>query len=248
MKKEHISVQLYSFRDFLKTREQLTDTLKKLHSAGYRTVQLTTALPPDLTLEDLLKILSDTGMTAISSHENSGLIFEKPEKIISKLKKLNISHTAYPWPHIVPSSREDAVKFAENLNALARMFKDNQITLSYHNHSSEFVKLDEKILLDIIYEHAPYLDAELDTFWVHKGGGNVADYLRRLAGRTEYLHIKDYGIVRTSDGKDVPCMMPVGSGNLNWHEIIPTAEASGAKYFIFFAKGNIIFIFAKDLS
>ena len=152
MKKEHISVQLYSFRDFLKTREQLTDTLKKLHSAGYRTVQLTTALPPDLTLEDLLKILSDTGMTAISSHENSGLIFEEPEKIISKLKKLNISHTAYPWPHIVPSSREDAVKFAENLNAMQYgiAIDGNKIVILGNNAMSLEYAVDRFLKTDIL--------------------------------------------------------------------------------------------------
>lgn len=232
MKREQISIQLYCFREFIKTPEQLVSTLEKLYQTGYRSVQLTTALPEELSAERLLDILDQTGMTAISSHERSDMIFDSPNEVISKLKTLNIRHTAYPWPHIVPSTYDEAVVFAGKLNRLAGLFKENGITLSYHNHAKEFLKFGGKLLLDIIYDNAPLLDAEIDTFWVHKGGQSVTDRLRSLSGRMEYLHIKDYGIRYSAETGDVPCMMPVGSGNLNWQDIIQTAKSAGVKYFI----------------
>ena len=35
-------------------------------------------------------------------------------------------------------------------------------------------------------------------------------------------------------------MAPIGSGNLNWHEIISTAETCGIKYFIVEHDGDVL--------
>lgn len=233
MKKEQIAVQLFCFREAIKTPSGLENTLKRLNSFGYSCVQLTTAIPQELSVDELKAILAETGMTAVSSHEKSDAFFNAPQEIIAKLKALGLTHTAYPWPHIMPADHAGAVGFAKKLNDIAKMFKANGITLAYHNHAREFVKFNGKTLLDIIFENAPEIDAEIDTFWVHKGGGSVTDMLLSAAGRTGYLHIKDYGTVyNEKTGTDAAVMMPIGSGNLNWEKIFAAAESAGVKYYI----------------
>lgn len=233
MKKEQISAQLFSFRAFIKTPAELENTLKKLRSYGYSSVQLTTAVPRELSTDDLRSIIINSGMTAISSHERSDAFFDTPDEVIEKLKKLNITHTAYPWMHIMPDNYDEAVCFARKLNTIAAKFKSSGITLSYHNHAREFLKFNNKTMLKIIYDNAPDIDFELDTFWVHKGGNSPVDWLNRTAGKTEYLHIKDYGMIydKQSD-TDTPAMMPVGCGNLNWKDIFSAAGNAGVKYYI----------------
>ena len=97
-------------------------------------------------------------------------------------------------------------------------------------------------MLDLIYDHAPDLDGELDTYWVQRGGGNPAGWIRRLAGRMEYLHIKDYGMGSSTPAdlwSNVPVMRPVGSGSLDWDEIFSAAGESGVKYFIVEHDGDV---------
>ena len=237
MKKTQISAQLYCFREFIKTPAGVVDTLKRLRDIGYQSVQLTSALPAELQSAELSAILAESGMKAISSHEPSSDFFNAPDKVIAKLKALNITYTAYPWPHIPPTGIGEAVAFAHKLNELALKFKEQGITLAYHNHATEFKKLQGKLMLELIYENAPDLAAEIDTFWVHKGGGDPVAWIKRTAGRMEYLHIKDYGIDFHSGN---PVMAPIGSGNLNWHEIISTAETCGVKYFIVEHDGDVL--------
>ena len=229
MKKENIAAQLFCFRDFIKTPQQVDETFGKLRSIGYRQVQLTTALPQELSVDQLKKLLAKHGLTAISAHERSEIIFDTPEKVIDKMHALGITHVAYPWPHITPADYSAAVGFARKLNELALLFKENSITLAYHNHAREFVRFGGKTMLEIIYDNAPELAAEIDTFWVHAGGGSPEKWVRRTAGRMEYLHVKDYGMAKMDDA---PVMMPVRYGNLDWNAIITAAGETGVRYFI----------------
>lgn len=235
MKKSQIAAQIYCFRDFLQTERGIADTFRRLHGMGYEAVQLTASLPESVTPEKLLKLLADHGLKAVSSHESGAKIFTETDRIIEKLQALGVKHLAYPGPHLSPTGVGEVIDLAEQLNALALKFKEHGITLAYHNHHIEFRRFEGKMMLDLIYGHAPDLQGEIDTHWVQRGGGNPLNWIKRLAGRMDVIHLKDYG-VDTAEIKSIwsnqPVMKPVGSGNLDWNEIIPAAEQSGVKIFV----------------
>jgi len=89
-------------------------------------------------------------------------------------------------------------------------------------------------MLDIIYANAPDIQAELDTFWVQRGGDNPERWIRRFPGRTDVLHIKDYGIVPPNE----IVMCPIGDGNLDWDVLLTAAEQCGVKYYVVEHDGN----------
>ena len=95
--------------------------------------------------------------------------------------------------------------------------------LCYHNHDIEFMRMEDgSLILDLLYDNAPALQGEIDTFWVQAGGQNPACWVKKLAGRMPLLHLKDYGI---HDRRRA--MFPIGSGNLDWQSIVPAGEAGG---------------------
>ena len=102
--------------------------------------------------------------------------------------------------------------------------------LTYHNHALEFLKLDDKTVLDIIYDESnkQNLQAEIDTYWVQLGGGDPAAWCRKLRGRLPLLHLKD--CVGTVDNTSQLC--EIGSGNLNFKEIVAAAASAGCKWYI----------------
>ena len=243
MKKSQIAAQLYCFRDFIKTPEGIADTFRRLRAIGYETVQLTSALPESLKPAELLSLLKNAGLAAVSAHEGGAKILDHTDEVIAKLKALGIRHTAYPGPHVNPTGVAEVIALARRLNDAAGKFRAEGITLSYHNHAIEFKRFEGRIMLELIYDNAPDLAGEIDTHWIQRGGGNPVKWIRRLAGRMEYIHIKDYGVDSSDHANiwsNVPVMKPVGGGSLDWDEIFAAARESGVKYYIVEHDGDVV--------
>lgn len=247
MKKSQIAAQLYSFREFIKTPEAVEDTFRRLHEMGYEAVQLSSSLAP-MPEEQLKRLLEKYGLNPCSSHEQAGMIVGEPEKVIDHLKKLNVNHVAYPAPHKSLTSRGETVEWAKELNERAKQFRAAGIILAYHNHHGEFYKFGDKTILELLYENAPEMEGEIDTFWVQRGGGCPVEWIQRLDKRMRVLHIKDYGMERRELESfwSVDCVMrPIGEGTLNWKEIIGTAEKCGVEWFVVEHDGNCADPFAS---
>lgn len=229
MKFEQIAVQLYTLRDFLKTPPEIRSTLKKVKEIGYNAVEL--AGLGSIQIDELVNILNGEGLICCSTHENPASILDQPEIVIEKLSKLNCKYTSFPHPGATPvNTLQDVLSLAKRLNHLGQIFHSAGITLTYHNHHLEFRRFNGRTMLEIIFaETEPqYLQAELDTYWTQFGGGNPSAWCQRLKDRLPLMHLKDYVL----NESNTPTFAEVGYGNLDWHSIIPTAEASGCKWFI----------------
>ena len=192
MKIGQVAAQLYTVREFLKTPADIAASLKKVKQIGYPAVQLSGMGP--ISEAELVKLLKDNGLVACATHENGADIIAKPQDIVKRLKALGCDQTSYPYPSGVKMDTLDDVKaFAKQLNAAGKVLHEAGITLSYHNHSIEFRRIQGKLFLDVIYgETDPrYLQGEIDTYWVQHGGGDSEDWCRKLKGRLPLLHMKD---------------------------------------------------------
>ncbi len=229
MKIHQVAAQLYTLRDHLKTPAAIAASLKKVRAIGYTAVQASGLGP--IPEADLVRLLQDNGLTLCATHEGSDQILNTPELAIEKLRKLGCKHTAYPFPAGVKWESLDEVKaLAKKLDAAGAKFREAGLVLSYHNHGIEFVPFDGRTALEIIYAEASpeNLKAELDTYWIHYGGGNPASWCRKMAGRMPLLHLKDYAFSR----ENKPVFAEIGRGTLEWNAIIPAAEKSGCEWFI----------------
>ena len=87
-------------------------------------------------------------------------------------------------------SREKALDFVKRADEIAGRLKEQGIDLYYHNHHVEFVKYDGEYLLDIIRNHTRYMGFELDIHWIHRGGENPVEFIKKYDGRIRLLHFK----------------------------------------------------------
>ena len=143
---------------------------------------------------------------------------------------------------------QKCIDFAKEAEEYCLKLKEDGIDLYYHNHHMEFIKVNGKYLLDLLRENAPHMGFELDTHWIHRGGENPVEFIKKYAGSVRLLHLKDYRIANVempdmSKGFDMKAFanaffaQPVrfaelGAGSLPLKACIEAGLNGGAEYFL----------------
>ena len=168
------------------------------------------------------------------------------DKIVEDCKALDTNMLRIGMlPITCMGSREKAVDFVKRADEMAERLGEHGIDLYYHNHHVEFVKYDGQYLLDIIRDNTKKMGFELDIHWIHRGGENPVEFVKKYAGRIRLLHLKDYRIseVKLPEGKFDPKTFmqsftsnvqfaEVGEGSLPVKECIEAGLAGGSEYFL----------------
>lgn len=229
MKINQLGAQLYTLRDYLKSPKDIAQALQKVRQIGYEAVQVSGMAAIDE--GELVKILDEQGLICAATHEPGDTILNNPQKVVERLAKLRCKYTAYPFPAgINMSSKSSVLDFAAKLNAAGKTLYEAGMVLTYHNHSIEFQRIEGKLIIDMIYDNTDplYVQGEIDTYWVQHGGGNPAQWCQKLQDRLPLLHLKDYIITNGN----VPTYAEIGSGNLDWQQIIPAAQKAGCQWYL----------------
>ena len=231
---EKLGVQLYTVRDFMQDAELIDLTFSKLARLGYTEVHTAGWNVP---IEQFAELLAKHGLKAIGTHYDFGIAMGNREKAIYDHKLLgttNIGLGGIPKPARVDLGELKA--FIKMFNSLAEEYGKLGYKLTYHNHDFEFRRIDGyKTTMDILYEELDPWNTTfvLDTCWVAAGGADVVEWMEKLEGRLDILHIKDFCLIYDPvRGKDDRTVTEVGHGNLCWDKIMTTAEKIGVKHYI----------------
>lgn len=229
MKLDQVAVQLFTLRDHCKTAADLARSAQKLRALGYTAVQVSGVGP--IPEDEIVSILRGEGLAICATHEPGNVILDEPDRVIERLHKLGCKLTAYPFPHGVDFTDFAQVEaLARKLDAAGARLREAGLVLGYHNHGIEFVPCRGRTGLEWIYALTDPRNVvgELDTYWIHYGGGDVVEWCRQLRGRLPFLHLKDYCFTPANQ----PTFCEIGSGTLPFRRIIAEAEAGGCEWFI----------------
>lgn len=239
-----VAVQVYSVRDDAKA--DLRGTLKKIKEMGYDGVEFAGLYGN--APEDIKKMCDEIGLVPISAHVPYLDMMGAPKGVLSRYATIGCKYVAVPY--LTSDYRPGTDCFPEvieNVKTLGKAAKELGIQLLYHNHDFEFMKLDGKYALDILYEEVPadLLKTELDVCWVNVGGEVPAEYIRKYSGRTPVVHLKDFVGEKSenmyeligikSEAPKRPSnfeLRPVGSGCQDFPAILKAAEESGAEWVV----------------
>ena len=154
-------------------------------------------------------------------------------------------------PYLPEEMRPGTPGFAETLRQIERIGRASSaigIPLLYHNHDFEFVVMEDGSFgLDYLYRVIPeeLLQTELDVCWIKVAGQDPASYIRRYAGRSPIVHLKDftgeksehmYDLIGMETKRDAApstfAFRPVGHGVQDFPPILEAAAESGARYVV----------------
>jgi len=227
MKKPVMAIQLYTLRDFIKDAENFDATLARLSSMGVKDIQISGIgdIPADVQKE----IIDKYNMNVCVTHKSIDWMRDDIDGIMAHHKTIGCDAIGIGSAPGECRGNSGAVRrFIKEAEEIGKTFKDNGLTFNYHNHAFEFHKLDDynRCMMDMLIDET---DPELfyfipDVAWIHYGGQNPVEVLKKLKGRVKVLHFKDYmidengyrkftslgnGIVNLKECYDIACELEI---------------------------------------
>jgi sugar phosphate isomerase/epimerase len=124
-------------------------------------------------------------------------------------------------------------ELAKRLNESGRRLKDAGISLLYHNHNAELLKVSPgRCAYDILIDETDpeYVNFEFDSYWFTDGGADAAYWMKKLGSRMKLWHINDRGS-RSKGSEMTPILkadsMELGTGNMNLDALKEIAVSNG---------------------
>ncbi|MBQ2378012.1 MAG: sugar phosphate isomerase/epimerase [Clostridia bacterium] len=227
-----IGAQLFSLRNFAKTLDDFSETLKKVADIGYTTVQVSGTC--EYEAEWLRAELEKNGLRCDLTHYSF-------DKMVADPQKVSDFHRVFDCKYIgvgsMPGMWGDADKidfpaitrdFAQKANVVGDAFAQNGQLLMYHNHAREyFCNIDGLNAMEYLAQNVPAekMGFTLDTHWILAGNREPVSEIRNFAGRIPTVHLKD--MCFAVDG--ARRFAPVGSGIMSFEPILAAFEDAGSR-------------------
>jgi len=228
-----IGFQTFPIREMLV--KDFPGTLKMMADMGYKVTEMCSpkgyekaGYAPLIGMKgsDMKKIINDAGLTCPSCHFGfSEFEADKLDDRIQFAKDLGLTDmvcSSFGLPKT--ATLNDWHVAADKLNKAAEKIKSAGMQAGFHNHSTEFAKLDDQLIYDALLSsfYPGLVKMQFQTEVINLGY-KASDYFRKYPGRFTSSHLSDW----TADKKQVP----VGQGIIDWKEFFAAARASGVKTF-----------------
>lgn len=226
-------------------------TFRRVKEAGLSYFELSQVDMTDEFIDQVLEASEKHGVTVMSTSLNYKPLFgagakgfdveRELDSILRVNKRLGVNYVRDSLiPKICIHQEEGYYQAAEDLNRYGKLLAEEGIKLYYHNHHFEFERFHGKTGFELLVEHTDprYVGFELDVHWIQRAGHDPVTWLKRLKGREDLVHLKDYRIY-FPDGEPTPeifhreqCIQfaEIGEGNLDMKAIIEAAVDGGAVY------------------
>jgi sugar phosphate isomerase/epimerase len=212
-------------------------TIKQLAAAGFQSIELCSPVGysdsgfaglATYSGADLRKILSDAGVTCISSHFGIDELRKDQARSIAWAKEVGLTQM------IVPSldgpknpTMDDVKRAAAEYNKMGELAARSGIQQGLHNEDFETSMVEGKRTYDLLLG---LLDPKLVKFQFQVStisqGYDAADYFTKYPGRFFSMHVQGW----SAQTKKI---MPVGQDTLDWKKIFTAAKSAGIQnYFV----------------
>lgn len=227
-----VGVQLYTLRDYCKTLEDFSETLKKVADMGFSTVQVsgTCAFEADWLAEELKK----SGLTCDLTHYNYDRIVNDTEKVVAEHKTFGCKYIGVGSMPGIGSKEKDKIPgyyedFVKKAKPAAQKIAELGCYFMYHNHGVEYTnKQGDKNYMELLSD--AFSPAEmgftLDTYWVKDGGYDPVSEIKRLKGRLPCVHFKDMKVEADGTHHFTWC----GNGILDFEAIGDALADAGTEF------------------
>jgi sugar phosphate isomerase/epimerase len=217
-----VSLQLYTLREA--AAKDFPAVIRAVGDIGYAGVE--PAGFHGLKPRELRKLVEDQGMMICSSH-GPWATPDNLQEVIDTAGELGVTLVSCGF-RADDFEDGDAIRAtAEKVNRMDDRLRASGLALFLHNHWWEFETLGGRLKYDVFAELAPRVSFELDVYWAANFGAvDPAAVLRRHAGRTPLLHVKDGPLVKGEP------MLALGSGKMRLRPVLEAADPAVLRWIV----------------
>jgi sugar phosphate isomerase/epimerase len=226
-----VGFQVWTIKDDL--IKDFPGTLKKMSDLGYKTVEMCS--PPGyessgfgplmkISAGEMKKIINDNGLEFASTHYGFGEFKNNLDERIafaaeSGQKQMICSSFGLPEK----ATMSDWMKACDEINVMGMKSRKAGIQMGYHNHHTEFAKIDGNLIYDSMLNRLDpeYVKMQFQVA-VISIGYKASDYFIKYPGRFISAHLADWS---SEDNKQ----KPLGQGNVDWKEFFASVKKGGVK-------------------
>lgn len=226
--KQKVALQLVSV--IPSCNKNLIGTLKSIAQMGYKGVEFSSRFGNfyGKSPVEMRKILNDYGLLCAGWHPTRQELDES-----SLSKSIETAHAIgakyliqaeLPVSQQEIGSREAWLRAAEKFNKLSSLLNQEGLSIGYHNHTEEWTKFENTNGWEVFFDNTSKdVIHQIDTAHCLKGGGDPVRMIRKYAGRTKTIHLKERGINDFGTGEPA-----FGEGKVAWSEVFKACEQKGA--------------------
>jgi sugar phosphate isomerase/epimerase len=219
-----MAFQLYSLKEFEGGWDAAFEAVK---SMGINTIEAWSGAVPDdpdaaMSLDGLRAALDRAGMSLTCGHIALADYDNRYEEWVRLLRDYGSGDWVIPFARA--ESLEEWLGHLPKFREMAERLEGDGLSLGYHNHHMELVRLGEKYVMEHLLDNMPELKAQFHIGqFLPERGIVLADWIRKYEGRICSLHVND----ATPDGA-----APLGQGDCRAEESIKAALDAGVETFI----------------
>jgi sugar phosphate isomerase/epimerase len=227
-KRYPIGLELYSVRGEL--GRDLPKTLKEVAKMGYEVVEFYSPYFKWTApyAKDVRTQMDDLGLRCYSTH-NGFESFTPGANIAHSIELNQILGARYLVLASAPKTNgvEGWKKLCEKLATAVEELKPHGLKAGYHNHQSEWAKLEGgQSIMEVIAANTPKEFAlQLDVGTCEEAGVDPVAWVKSNPGRIKMMHLKDWA--PDSPAKDKGYRVLFGEGMTPWKELLAAAESAG---------------------
>ena len=221
---DRFAAQLYTVREELK--KDFPGVLRELHRMGWPAVQISGLHGHDP--GEIAAVMKECGLKTAGMHVPWARLRDELDGVAADARLFGTRDVVCPSLPDEFRTPDGYVLARGALNDIARRLAPQGMRLSYHNHAFELAAfVNGRSALEYLLAPEPdnALLAEVDVFWVKKGGGDPLKFIRPYAGRMPIIHLKDM----TADERAT--FAEIGTGVIEFLPILRWCELSGVEWY-----------------
>ncbi len=259
------AVQQIMLGTVTKNADRARETLQRIRAAGYDGLELNRFMihPSSLMVRMLTRaagmpsgnggrldwhgLLKESGLSVVSLHTDLGSLEKEPDAVADEAASFGTDRIVVTGMYRFDYGSEAEVrKLAERLNRAGENLQKRGLSLLYHNHSAELLRVcPEKRAYDVLIDETDpsLVGFEFDSYWFTDGGTDAKVWMRRLGSRMKLWHVTDRGCRQAG-----PAVTPIlkqdsvelGAGNMDLDGLREIALAGGTEAVILESHRNWI--------
>ena len=183
----------------------------------------------------ILKSLIDKyHINIVSIQVKPKYVFNNQKEIIEFAKLVNCKNviiSMLPFKCIL-GNEEKFYNFIDTLDTAYEIYQKEGITLAYHHHNWEYVKLsNNKTKMDELISKTNKIKFVFDTYWTKKSSYDPIIQIKEFNDRLLGIHLRDLKLYKKGL-KVLSKDCELGLGLIDFKEVIEEAINVGCKYYV----------------